>query len=153
MKTCIFFGHRDCFGLDEAVVKGAIEELIQQGVEEFLVGHQGQFDGMVHRCLKSLKVQYPQIKYWVVLAYLPTEKREYEDMSDTIYPEIEGHPKFAIERRNRYLIDLADICLCYVNRSWGGAYKFACMAKRRGLTVRNLGKAAIECSLPRGSKK
>lgn len=153
MKVCTFFGHRDCFGLDEAIVKRAIEALIQQGVEEFLVGHQGQFDGMVHRCLKSLKVQYSQIKYWVVLAYLSTEKREYEDMSDTIYPEIEGHPKFAIERRNRYLVDSADACLCYVNHEWGGAYKFARMAKRRGLKVINLGKADIECSLPRGSKK
>ena len=144
MLVCTFFGHRDCFGLDAAVVRGAIEELIQQGVEEFLVGHQGQFDGMVRRCLKSLKVQYPQIKYWVVLAYLPTEKREYEDMSDTIYPEIEGHPKFAIERRNRYLIDNANIIICYVNRLCGGAYKFARMAKRRGLTVINLGKANLD---------
>lgn len=45
----------------------------------------------------------------------------------------------AIERRNRYLIDSADICLCYINHTFGGAYKFARMAKSRGLHVINLG--------------
>ena len=51
------------------------------------------------------------IQYQVVLAYLPKERREYEDGSDTLYPEgIETvHPKFAITWRNRYMIDSADI--------------------------------------------
>lgn len=142
--VCTFFGHRDCFGLDETVVRDALEELIQQGVEEFLVGHQGQFDSMVHRFLKSFRTKYPKIRYYVVLAYLPTEKHRYEDLSDSIYPEIEGHPKFAIDRRNRYLVEKADVCLRYVNRLRGGAYKFACMAKHRGLTVINLGKADLD---------
>lgn len=31
----------------------------------------------------------------------------------------------------------------YINHTWGGAYKFASMAKKRGLTVINLGKAAF----------
>lgn len=143
MKVCTFFGHSECYGLDAAVLRSAIEDFIKQGVTDFLVGHQGQFDGMVHSCLKSLQAQYPNIRYSVVLAYLPAEKRAWEDMSDTVYPEIEGHPKFAIERRNRYLIDSADMCLCYVNYSFGGAYKFARMAKRRGLTVFNLGSADL----------
>ena len=38
----------------------------------------------------------------------------------------------------------SDCCLCYINHTWGGAYKFACMAKRRGLTVVNLGSADIK---------
>lgn len=146
MKVCTFFGHRDCYGLDAAVLRSAIEDLIKQGVDEFLVGHQGQFDGMVHNCLKSLQAQYPHIRYSVVLAYLPTEKSEFEGFSDTMYPEgLENvHPKFAIERRNRFLIDSADICLSYVNHTFGGAYKFTRQAKCRGLTVINLGSAAIE---------
>ena len=145
MSVCTFFGHRECYGLDAQVLSNAIEAQIGQGVEEFLVGNQGQYDAMVRRCLKTLQLQYPHIRDRVVLAYLPGEKLEFEDDSDTMYPEgIEMvHPKFALDWRNRYLIDTADICLCYINQTWGGAYKFACMAKRRGRTVINLGCAAI----------
>lgn len=144
--VCTFFGHSECYGLDAAVLRSTIEDLIKQGVTEFLIGHQGQYDGMVHICLKSLQAQYPNIRYSVILAYFPTEKRAWEDMSDAMYPEglEEVHRRFAMERRNRYLIDSADVCLYYVNRAFGGAYKFARMAKRRGLQVINLGSAAID---------
>ena len=50
----------------------------------------------------------------------------------------------AVERRSRYLIESANAFLCYVNRTFGGAYKFSCMAKRRGLQVVNLGRATID---------
>lgn len=143
--VCTFFGHSECYGLDTVVLRSAIEDLIKHGVTEFLVGNQGQFDAMVRSCLKSLQVQYPDIRYSVVLPYLPTKNREFEDFSDTMYPEgLENvHPKYAVAWRNRYLIEVADICLCYVNYSYGGAYKFAHMAKTRGLTVINLGNATL----------
>lgn len=143
--VCTFFGHSECYGLDAAVLRSAIEDLVKHGVTEFLVGNQGQFDAMVRNCLKSLQQQYPDIRYTVVLAYLPKEKGEFEAFSDTMYPEgIECvHPKFAIDWRNRFLISSADVCLCFINRTFGGAYKFAHMAKTRGLTVINLGNAIL----------
>lgn len=139
MAACTFFGHRECFGFDSQVLKQAIERLIAQGVDTFYVGNQGQFDSAVYSCLKQLRNEHPHIRICVVLAYLPTEKNEYDDASDTMYPEIEGHPKFAIDRRNRWMIDHSDYCLCCINHTWGGAYKFARLAKRRGKTVINLG--------------
>ena len=143
MSACTFFGHRECFGLDDAVLRSAIEELIKLEVDSFYVGNQGNFDSMVYRCLKQLRRIYPQIRVSVVWAYLPEENMEWEDLSDAMYPEIEGHPKYAIERRNRWMIHASDYCLCYINHTWGGAYKFACMAKRRNLTVINLGRGAL----------
>ena len=141
MSICTFFGHRKCHGLDASVLRDAIEEQIHQGADEFLVGHQGQFDQMAYRCLRSLQKEYPHIRYCVVLAYLPTQPNAFYEFSDTFYPEgLENvPPKYAVTWRNRYLIDTADICLCYLRHSWGGAYQFACLAKRRGLTVYNLG--------------
>ena len=145
MAVCTFFGHSECYGLNVAMLQSTIEDLIKQGVTEFLVGNQGQFDAMVRNCLKSLQQQYPDIRYTVVLAYLPKEKGEFEDFSDTMYPEgIECvHPKFAIDWRNRYLISASDVCLCFINKTFGGAYKFAHMAKTRGLTVINLGNVIL----------
>jgi len=143
MASCSFFGHRKCLGLDRQVLLLAIEELIFKGVDTFYVGNQGQFDSAVYSCLKLLRKEHPHIHICVVLAYLPTENNEYDDMVDTMYPEIEGHPKFAIDRRNRWMIQSSDYCICYINHTWGGAYKFANMAKRYGKTVINIGNAEI----------
>ena len=142
--ACTFFGHRECSGLDMLVLSDAIEDLIRKGVDTFYVGNQGQFDRAVYSCLNQLRKYYPHIRVCVVLAYLPTDKHEYDDMADTMYPEIEGHPKFAIERRNRWMIDRSNFLLCHINHTWGGAYKFAKMAKRRGKIVINIGNASID---------
>ena len=146
MSACTFFGHSECYGLNVAMLRSAIEELIKRGITEFVVGNHGQYDGMVLSCLQDLSKDYPEISYSVALAYLPTHKQEYDIYhGHSFYPEgLEiGPAKFAIERRNRYLINAADICLCYINHTFGGAYKFARMAKRRGLQVINLGSVAL----------
>ncbi len=61
-------------------------------------------------------------------------------MSDIMYPEIEGHPKFVIERRNQWMIDHSDYCICYITHPWGGAWKFVSQARRQGKILVNLGK-------------
>lgn len=142
MSACTFFGHRDAYGLNREKLLRAIEERIRQGTDAFYVGHQGQFDALVYSCLKQLREKYPHIRLAVVLAHLPTENQP--DMPDSMYPEIEGHPRFAIERRNRWMIDASDACICYVNHTWGGAYKFAKLVKKRGLTLINLGAAGAK---------
>lgn len=141
MLACTFFGHRDCFGLSREKLYSAIEALIGQGIEEFYVGNQGQFDSMVYHCLKQLSSVYPHIRIAVVLAYLPTEKREYEDHTHTVYPEgMENVPrKFAIDRRNEWMLSHTDYVICYITHSWGGAYKFCRLAKKQGKHVVNLG--------------
>lgn len=143
MLACTFFGHRECYNLNAGVLRDAIEQLINRGVDTFYVGNQGSFDAMVYSCLNQLRKAYPHIHISKVLAYLPTQKRECEDMEDTIYPEIEGYPKFAIDRRNQWMIASSDYCICYINHTWGGAYKFASRAKHRGLTLVNLGSIDI----------
>ena len=144
--VCTFFGHKDVGELNAETLKNAIEELIKSGVDTFYVGHQGGFDSMACSCLLKLKTSYPYIRFWVVLAYMPALTLKNDLYCDySIFPEdLEAvHPKFAIEKRNRWLIDRADCCICYVNNTWGGAYKFARLAKKRGLPVINLGDAEL----------
>ena len=140
--VCTFFGHSECYGLDAGVLRSSIEELIRSGVDTFYVGNQGDFDRMVLGCLRELGKTYGHISFSAVLAYLPPPKSEYDPYEGhSIYPagmEI-GPTRFAIERRNRWMIDRATVCLCYITHRWGGAYKFARLAKRRGLRVINLG--------------
>ncbi len=141
MMICTFFGHSDCYGLDANILKNEIKKLIHKGVDTFYVGHQGHFDSMVFNTLLELEKVYPHITILVVLAYLPTHNNEYDPyQSYSMYTEIEGGPpRFAIERRNKWMIEHADCCLCYIMHTLGRAHKFAKQAKRKGLEVTCLG--------------
>ena len=144
--SCTFFGHGDCYDVDIEKLCCAIENLISLGVDTFYVGNQGYFDRLVFENLLQLKKMYPWLRIFVVLAYLPTSKTAYDPYLDySIYPEgIEiGPPRFAIERRNKWMLGQSEYCLCYVDHAWGGAYKFACQAKRKGLKIVNLGTEKI----------
>lgn len=143
MAVCTFFGHRDCPESIIPALQAAMEMLItQQSVDTFYVGNQGRFDAYVRGCLRRLQKKYPHIRYAVVLAYLPAKRNEYEDVSDTMLPEgLELiHPRYAVDRRNRWMLARADRILCYVSHSWGGAAKYTQMAQRQGKTVINLWK-------------
>ena len=144
MSACTFFGHKEVYGLNRERLLCTIEELIRQGIDTFYVGNQGQFDGIVYSCLKQLRKSYPHIYVCVVLAYLPTENRPGEDLADAMYPEIEGPPRFAIARRNRWMIQESQYCVCFVDHTWGGAYQFAKLAKKQGLKLINIGTADVE---------
>ena len=145
MSACTFFGHRECPTLDSARLESALEALIAEGADTFYVGHQGQFDAMVLSCLRRLRERHRQITACVVLAYLPGPGREDPYADCSIFPEgMEGiHPRFAIEERNRWMISRSDFCLCCIDHTWGGAWKFARQAKGKGLRVRNLGRAEL----------
>ncbi len=145
MPACTFFGHSDCYRLEEDVLRYTIEDLIAQGVNTFYVGNHGNFDSAVFSCLKNLKKRYHQISIAVVLAYLPATKKEFDPHEGySMYPEIEiGLPRFAIERRNKWMIQASDWCVVKIDRTYGGAYKFARIAKRRGLQVINLGSVEL----------
>ena len=141
MKACTFFGHRDCPETIKPYLREVLTDLIiNQGVDTFYVGNQGRFDGIVRSVLRELEQAYPEIHYAVVLAYLPGKKNEYDDFSDTILPEgIETvHPRYAIEWRNRWMLQRADFVVTCITHPWGGAAKFAEKAKREGKTVINL---------------
>lgn len=144
-KACCLFGHRDCFALKESCLTDAIEEQISKGVSVFYVGNQGQFDAAARRILKKLQIKYPCLRYAVVLAYLPEKRDTYEVYSDTIYPEgVESVPrKFAISKRNQWMIAQAEVCVCYINRTWGGAYNSVKTAQKRGVEIINLGTAEL----------
>ena len=136
---CTFFGHRDAPSKMEGTIRETIERLISEGVTCFYVGNNGNFDSMVHRQLKQLSGEYPHIKYYVVLAYMPTEQSEFDvtDYTETIYPEgLESvPPRFAISKRNQWMVEKADIVVTYVKYSTGGAAHAKKLAVRKGKTI------------------
>ena len=93
----------------------------------FYVGNHGNFDAMVRRQLEDLSKTYP-IKYYVVLAYMPNKNDESNE--HTILPEgIETVPRrFAINYRNKWMLNKSDIVVTFVTRPVGGAWEFKLMA-------------------------
>jgi len=121
--TATFFGHRDAPQNITEKLSATIEGLIvHRGIDEFYVGDSGAFDRMVYGELSRLKKKYPFIRYCVVLAYMPTERKKID--APTLYPEgLERvPPRFAISYRNRFMAERADIAVVYVKNSWGGAF-------------------------------
>lgn len=137
--VCTFFGHQDCSNAIKTRLLEVIKNQIKQGATQFFVGTHGNFDAIALSCLRCLKQEYPEIRYAVVLAYLPDNSEDYRP-DETIFPDgIETVPKrYAIDYRNRWMIDRADTVVAYVARSYGGAAKYVAKASHRGKTVINL---------------
>lgn len=141
--VCAFLGHSDTSEQVYPILRKAIEELIvKRNVHEFLVGNHGSFDSMVLRTLREFKKQYSHISYNVVLAYMPEGRQGYElyAPAETMLPEgIETAPKrFAISWRNKWMVREADIVVCYISHSWGGAAQFVKYADNQGREIINL---------------
>ena len=125
-KTCCFFGHRE-----------VMHNIRPRLTTEFYVGNQGQFDSTVYSVLKELKANYPHIRYTVVLAYIPDEYIKEVYGEDTLFPDgLESVPKkYAISKRNDWMIQQSSYVVCYVHKITGGASKFKEKAEKKGLIL------------------
>ena len=135
--VCTFFGHKDTPKEIEPILRSTLVDLIEnKNVTVFYVGNNGNFDTMVRRQLEDLSHTYP-VTYSVVLAYLPTEKNKYDDLTHTIYPEgLETVPKrFAISWRNKWMIQQSDIVVTYITHNFGGAAQFKGIAEKQSKNV------------------
>ena len=137
-KTCCFFGHRQVTHNIREKLTAIIEKLItEDNVTEFYVGNQGQFDSTVYSVLKELKAKYPQIRYTVVLSYMPDEHIKKVYGEDTFFPDgMESVPKkYAISKRNDWMIQQSGFAVCYVYKVTGGAAKFREKAEKKELRI------------------
>lgn len=134
--TCTFFGHSNTPLEIRGKLKTTLIDLIEnRSVDLFYVGDKGNFDRLALSVLREIGAVYP-IRYYIVLAYLPKEKTD----SSTLFPEgIETVPKrFAINFRNKFMVEQSDIVVAYITHSFGGAAKFVEMAVKKKKTVINL---------------
>ena len=140
MLSCTFFGHRDApYDIEMPLRKILIDLITNQNVTMFYVGNQGAFDYIARMVLQSLQKEYTHIRSVVVLAYLPRDNQNEQNEVETLFPEgLElVPPKFAIDRRNKWMIAKADYVVTYVNRL-GGASRYKELADKQGKIVYNL---------------
>ena len=121
--TVTFCGHSTVYPIEpvEAWLRETVASLILRGADKFYLGGYGAFDQMAASVVWAQKTQHPYIASVLVLPYLD-RKVISEHYDYTAYPPLESVPKrFAISRRNRWMVDNSDILVAYVTHEWGGA--------------------------------
>lgn len=132
--TCCFFGHRDTPSHIADRLRILLPQLVtKKQMTRFLVGNEGAFDRMVAAALAELKKEHPEIRCYIVLAYIPQKQSEPLPL-ETIYPEgLERVPRrYAIDRRNRWMLKQSEMVVGYVCTSIGGAARYFEIAKKNG---------------------
>ena len=142
MKTVTFCGHGNLSGSEisflEEKLLSEIKNLITNGADTFLLGGYGDFDILCAQIIKNLKQNYPHITSVLVIPYIDKKyNNQLYDCSE--YPPIENVPKrFAISKRNEYMVDHSQIVVAYITHNWGGAYKTLNYAKRKDKIIINI---------------
>lgn len=85
--------------------------------------------------MKKQKKTYPHIELILVLAYLDRDiDTSYYD--DSTYPPLERVPRrYAILRRNEWMVSASDVVVSGVTHSWGGAARTLEFAQRKNKVV------------------
>ena len=141
-----FLGHRKIYGNRD--LEDRIEAHIKEAMQEhyfvdFYVGRNGDFDvsaaSSVKRVQKLLGDQNSSLI--LVQPYKMKDDPDYENYYDELlYPiDPKVHFKAAIPLRNRWLIDNADLLICFVTEdSKGGAAATLRYAEKSGIEIINL---------------
>ena len=128
-----FCGHKDVADREavERWLCSICSELITQGADEFYLGGYGGFDHMCAVVLRELKYANPHIRLILVLPYLNSSILT-DGYDETVYPPLESVPRrFAISRRNEWMVMESDVVVAYVTHGWGGAAKTLKYARRK----------------------
>ena len=141
-----FCGHSNCFfsdGEKEKLKQLLIEEIRKNPTCKFYLGGYGDFDSLCLRTLRELKTDFPDIELLFITPYLDKNYSKLElakyYYDDVIFPPIENVPrKFAILKRNEWMVDSADLVIAYLKYSWGGAAKTLEYAKRKKKCIFNI---------------
>lgn len=140
-KRCFFIGHRETPDALLPAIQHAVEEMITEyGVNEFVVGHYGNFDRLAASAVITAKHNHPEVSLLMLLPYHPSESPVAlsTGFDGTYYPEgMEIVPRrYAIIRANHYAVDNADFLIAHVEHPASNAQKlleYALGRERRGL--------------------
>ena len=147
--TVSFVGH--------ACVSGgaAVAELVKKKMRRLAVGRErvscyfggyGEFDAIALSACRAVQKECGNIELVYVAPYMTlSEQAKIKEMralrlyDSFLYPPIEGvPPRFAIIKRNEWMMASADLVIAYVKRSSGGAYRALLAAKRKRKDIINI---------------
>lgn len=137
--NCCFIGHSNTPFEIRNKLNEILVGLISEGVSDFYVGNNGNFDWLVQDLLVNLIKKGHHINLYIVLSYINEESIRAEQKY-TLYPEdLDNIPlRFAISKRNDLLIKNSQILVAYVRHHFSNSHKWIDKAKKKGLKIINL---------------
>ena len=147
-----FFGHSNFRNEpdDESRLLALFEDISNGEQIDFYLGGYGNFDSFAKNCARKYKETHPNARVIFITPYLGKwldERKDYleKEYDEIIYPEIESAiPKFAIIKRNEWMVNHADYVFAYVQTHYGGAYKSLLYAHKHQKPYTNLYKGNYE---------
>ncbi len=141
-----FCGHSEIVSndnLEEKVFDILLSKINDTSVEFYLGGY-GAFDNIAYKVCKRYKKINNLAKLYFITPYLSDvylkNKMELSEYDDSIYPELEHIPKkFAINERNKWMIEQSDLLIAFVNYPFGGAVKSLHYAIKLNKNYLNIG--------------
>ena len=147
--SCCFTGHRDIppeiLPALAAKLEAAILELIADGIRYFYAGGALGFDTLAAEIVLRLRDQFPQLQLILALpcreqtrGWFAASVKRYESIlrraNEVVYTS-EHYTRGCMQRRNRYMVDRADLLLAYFTGRRGGTKYTVGYAERRGIPV------------------
>ena len=153
-KSVCFTGHRKIRKKDTEIENNLykiIEDLIHKGFLYFYAGGAKGFDALASKTVIKLKEKYTNIKLILVLPFYNQyekennwtieEINEYNNLKNSAHKIIytqETYSAGCYYKRNRFLIDHSDICLCYKYKNSGGTSYTINYAENQNLKIINI---------------
>ena len=148
--TVAFFGHRyiDNFSRAETGVESIVRDLLNSHeYVDFLIGRDGDFDQIVSSTVKRMKraIRDDNSSLTWALPYPTAELENNHEDYENYYDNIEiceesynAHFKGAIQMRNKSMVDRADLVVCFIDHSSGGAYQTVKYAEKQNKKIINI---------------
>lgn len=135
--TVTFCGHSQVANAAavSATLAKIIDDLIAEGADEFLLGGYGEFDSMAAVAVRNAKATHPGIRSTLVIPYID---RDYDPAlyDGSLYPPLETVPRrFAISKRNEWMVANSDVVVACIQHSWGGATTTLKYAERKNKRI------------------
>ena len=144
-NVCLF-GHRqinDLRRIDDRL-EAIVRELIKtKEYVVFYIGRNGEFDEYAASVIKRVQREYGKenSELTLVLPYKVADIDYYEKYYDSVtIPDVVcgSHPKSAISRRNRWMIESSSLVIVYAKNDTGGVFDAVRYAKRLDKDITNI---------------
>ena len=150
-ETVCFTGHRElktdknCLFMQ---VYTTVETLIEEGYRNFCTGGARGFDALAAEVVLQLQEKYPYIHLILILPFYnqyihekgwsDAEVAQYHHLkckaSRIVYVQQSYHSG-CYYQRDRMLVNLSSVCICYQYKNTGGTAYTTRYARKRGLSV------------------
>lgn len=118
-------------GHDNVPDSNKVKQWLANALDQFLyedeiicyLGGYGAFDRVAASVVRQKQKSNPAVQAVLVIPYL---NRKYDERGYdyTLFPPLESvPPRYAISKRNEWMVAQADVVIAYVTHGWGGAAK------------------------------